>query len=389
VNASPAPVIAVDIPSGLNGTTGRADGLVMKADCTVTFFRKKPAHLLYPGRLLCGWTTLADIGIPQTVITELRANPATGPMAYDNKPGLWQDLLPRPSQDAHKYHRGHALVVSGPLHATGAARLAAVSALRVGAGLVTLASPMDAVSVNAAHLTAVMVQPFEHPDGIRDILNDKRKNVVVIGPGCGVGANTCTMVQHVLDSTAACVLDADALTSFGGSPQLHDTTEKHNHLFTHIKARPDHPVVLTPHEGEFKRLFGNLDPNGSKLDQARKAAETSGAVIVLKGPDTVIAAADGRASINDNAPPTLATAGSGDVLAGIIAGLLAQGMPAFEAASAAVWMHGACASSFGPGLISEDLPGQIPIILRHLEKKEFEDDEDFGYDDKESMTNLG
>jgi NAD(P)H-hydrate epimerase len=254
-------------------------------------------------------------------------------------------------------------VVSGPAHRTGAARLGARGALRAGAGLVTVASPPDAVASNAAHLTAIMLEPFDGPRGLAEVLSDSRRNVVLIGPGAGVGLATRLLVQVALEFDMAAVLDADALTSFT-IDQDDDEEPVVTHLFSLIKEVPGRNIVLTPHEGEFKRVFGDL--SGSKLDRARAAAQTAGAVVVLKGPDTVIAAPDGRAAINDNAPPWLATAGSGDVLAGFITGLLAQGMPAFEAACAAVWLHGECANTSGPGLIAEDLPEMLAGVLAKL-----------------------
>ena len=371
INAAGKPVVGVDVPSGLDGTTGRADGPVVQASLTVTFFRLKLGHVLLPGRTLCGEVRLADIGIPAGVLAEI------GPRAWVNRPPLWRALYPRPRADAHKYARGHAVVVSGPAESTGAARLGARAALRVGAGLVTLAGSAAATAINATHATAVMVRAVASDAALAEFLADERRNAVLIGPGAGVGAGTAETVLTALGSAAAAVLDADALTSF--APGEADAPVKaaglgflmrsaepdagREGLFAAIKTRKA-PVVLTPHEGEFKRLFGEMP--GSKLDRARTAAAASGAVVVLKGPDTVIAAPDGRAAINDNAPPWLATAGSGDVLAGLVLGLLAQRMPAFEAACAAVWLHGECASSFGIGLIAEDLPETLPQVLRQL-----------------------
>lgn len=347
INASGAKILAVDVSSGLDGTTGQAKGAVIEADATITFFRRKPGHLLLPGRRLCGAVTVADIGIPDAVLDRI------GSMTFEAGPALWRNLLPVPSIDGHKYSRGHALVVSGPGHRTGAARLGARAALRVGAGLVTVASPPDALAANAAHLTAIMLEPFAGPDGLSEILADTRKNAVLIGPGCGVGPATRALVEKVLASSAAAVLDADAITSFEDDPAG---------FFRQL--RPD--TVLTPHTGEFARLFGKPAAHASKLEAARAAAKACGAVVVLKGPDTVIAGPDGRAAINDNAPPWLATAGSGDVLAGLITGLRAQSMPAWEAACAAVWMHGDAARLYGPGLIAEDLPDALVGVLWEL-----------------------
>jgi hydroxyethylthiazole kinase-like uncharacterized protein yjeF len=370
INASGVPVLAIDVPSGLDGTTGAPTGPVITATRSVTFFRRKPGHLLLPGRRLCGDVKLADIGIPAAVLDTV------APRTFANSPELWRSAWPTPAVDAHKYARGHVIAVSGPAESTGAIRLGARSALRVGAGLVTVASPRAAFPVNAAHLTAVMVTPFDVPEGLVSVLADKRRNAVLLGPGCGVGPTTARMAEIALASGAACVLDADALTSFaatlaeagarfgflpgaeGAGPITPDM------LFDAIKARPDRPAVLTPHDGEFQRLFGTVP--GSRLDRARSAAATSGAVVVLKGADTCIAAPDGRAAINENAPPSLATAGSGDVLAGFIAGLLAQGLVAFNAAAAAVWLHGACANRIGAGLIAEDLPDVLPAVLRDI-----------------------
>ncbi|MDO9383360.1 MAG: NAD(P)H-hydrate dehydratase [Hyphomicrobiaceae bacterium] len=348
-NASGVPILAVDVPSGLDGTTGTAAGPVITAQRTITFFRCKPGHVLHPGRRLCGAVYVADIGIPRSVLDEI------GVKTSSNLPELWRDALPSLSIDDHKYKRGHAVAVSGPVGHTGAVRLAARAALRMGAGLVTIATPPDALIINATHVTAIMLLPFTGPLGLAEIFADHRKNAVLIGPGRGVGAQTQTEAATLLATGAAVVLDADALTSFAGQADL---------LAELVRAKPDRPVVLTPHEGEFARLFADF--TGSKLERARLAAARIGAVVVLKGADTVVAAPDGTASINANAPPSLATAGSGDVLAGFVTGLLAQGVPAFEAASAAVWMHGAAATAFGPGLIAEDLPDLLPRVLAQL-----------------------
>lgn len=351
MNARRLPVLAVDVPTGLDGTSGQVFDGAVRAHETVTFFRRKPAHLLEPGRSHCGRVTLADIGMPSEVLEAIR------PRAFANAPGLWQGQYPRPQSGGHKYTRGHTVVVSGPAHATGAARLGARAALRVGAGLVTIASPLDAVAVNAAHLTAIMLQPIAMPKGLADVLVDTRRNTVLIGPGTGVSDATRQMVEIALASRAGIVLDADALTSF---------SDFRAPLFSRIRNRDGCATVLTPHEGEFARLFGAPERTISKLERARNAAALSGAILVLKGPDTIIASPDGRAAINENAPPFLATAGSGDVLAGFIAGLLAQKMPPFEAACASVWLHGECANAFGPGLISEDLPEILPEVLKRV-----------------------
>ena len=346
-NGAGMPIVAIDVPSGVDGASGAIRGMAIKADLTVTFFRKKPGHVLTPGRDLCGELVVADIGIPASVL------PPIGARAWENGPHLWS--IPVPGAAAHKYSRGYCVVVSGAALQTGAARLTATSALRTGAGAVTLIGAEEALLVHAAHVTAVMLKPFATLAEFRDLVGGK-VNAVVIGPAAGVTDATRDHVLAVLDLVPAAVLDADALSVFKDMPEV---------LFGAIKARPDRPVVMTPHEGEFERLFGTVE--GSKLQRTRRAAARSGATVILKGSDTVIAAADGRAAINSNAPPSLGTAGSGDVLAGIAGGFLAQSMAGFEAASAAVWIHAEAANQFGrPGLISEDLPNLIPAALAGL-----------------------
>ena len=333
-----AKIVAVDLPSGVSGDTGAVLGAAAKADLTVTFHRKKPGHLLLPGRGLCGDVVVADIGIP----------PESG-RTFENAPALWPETPVRLDLAGHKYRRGHALVAGGA-ETMGAARMAARAALRAGAGLVTIASPREAFPIYAAAELAVMVRPFEGPAGYADILDDPRFTPLLLGPGLGVGARA--LVETAGATGRPMVLDADALTAFEDDPDA---------LFRLTRAAP---AILTPHGGEFARLFGKGE--GSKLAMARMAAERSGAVVILKGADSVIAAPDGRAAINANAPPTLATAGSGDVLAGIACGLMAGGAPPFEAAAAAVWLHGDIAAAFGAGLVATDLIDGIPPALNRL-----------------------
>jgi len=375
VRASGLPVCAVDVPTGLHGGSGQCPGVALQAELTVTFFRRKPGHLLLPGRALCGTVVCADIGIPATVL------PALSVATQANHPDLWRACFPWPAIDGHKYRRGQVLVI-GSAHMTGASRLACLAAARVGAGLVTLAVPPAAWAVQAAALTSVMVETLPDDGSLHGALADARRNALLIGPGLGRHARARMQVRQVLATGRPCVLDADALSAFAD----HHVGE----LFGALHGR----CVLTPHEGEFARLFGSSMPGssmpcssvsdssvpgdpvpgssvsggaGDKLQRARAAARHTGAVIVLKGPDTVIAAADGQAVINDNAPATLATAGTGDVLAGCIAGLLAAGMPAFQAACAAVWLHGLAADQLGWGLLAEDLPRALPTALNILQ----------------------
>jgi len=353
VTARDVPVIAVDVPTGIDATHGDVHGYAFKAAATVTFFRRKTGHLLLPGRLYCGDVRTVDIGIPASVLDEV------APHTFLNEPDFWLRYFPRLRIDGHKYHRGHAVVVSGPMESTGAARLGARAALRVGAGLVTVATSKAAFYINAAQLTAIMVAAYDGAQGLVDMLADPRLNAVLIGPGAGATPETRELVASVLASEATSVLDADALNAFSEAPQ---------DLFALIKAR-SMPTILTPHQGEFDRLFPELGNGASKLERARRAAEISGGVVVYKGPDTVVAAPDGLAAISESAPPWLATAGTGDVLAGLIVGLSAQGMAALDAAVAGVWVHGELARGFGPGMISEDMAELLPGVLQRLDKK--------------------
>jgi NAD(P)H-hydrate epimerase len=337
------PLIAVDVPSGVMGDTGEAADAVA-ACCTVTFVRKKPGHVLFPGRGLCGEIVVADIGIPASVLGSISVD------TCENAPQLWQHDLPRTKAAANKYTRGHALLLGGyPM--TGAARMAARAAARAGAGLTTIAVPEAAFAVYAATLTSIMVQPLVKAGDFARLLADRRYTALLIGPGAGVDETTRERTLAMLGTARPVLLDADAISIFAGDPAA---------LARAIQG----PCVMTPHEGEFARVF---DSGGDKLQRARAAAHCSGAVIVLKGADTVIAAPDGRCIVNSNAPASLATAGSGDVLGGMILGLLAQGMDAFLAAAAGVWLHGAAASDFGPGLLAEDLPDLLPPVLRRLD----------------------
>jgi len=337
-------VVAVDVPSGVHGDTGAVLGVAAEAALTVTFFRKKPGHLLMPGRSLCGEVCVADIGIPDTVLESI------APQQVENGPDLWKEDLRWPGPGDHKYSRGYALVVGGPV-LTGAARLAARAAQRAGAGAVGLAAPVDAQTIYKVSLESVMIQPFRDTASLRDLVENEKLDAVLMGPGAGLVTATRERASMALRSARAAVLDADALSVYEGAPDL---------LFDSVRG----PVILTPHEGEFCRLFPDL--SGGRLLRVRAAAARSNCVILLKGFDTTIAAPDGRLAINRNAPPDLATAGAGDVLAGIVVALMAQGLEPFLAACAGCWIHGAAAAKFGPGLIAEDLVELIPAVLRDL-----------------------
>ena len=284
--------------------------------------------------------------------TQTAADPAlygSTSKAFKNSPDLWLSKYPWPKRDGHKYQRGHVLVLGGA-EMTGASRLAARAALRIGAGVVTLAAPKSVWQVYASSLISVIVKAVSKIEDYEKLLQDERHNTLIIGPGARVGEQTREAVLTALATNRSIVLDADAITSFESC---------RDELFSAIHGS----CVVTPHEGEFARLF---ELTGDKLTRARAAAKLSGAVIVLKGSDTIIAAPDGRAIINGNAPPNLATAGSGDVLTGFIAGLLAQGLAPFESAAAAVWLHGEAATEFGEGLIAEDLSEALPKVLKRL-----------------------
>ena len=342
VRARELPSIAVDLPSGVDGDTGVVSTGALPADATVTFHRLKPAHVLFPGRALAGEIVLADIGIPK---------PAAGGTALLNGPGLWREQLHQPDWCWHKYRRGHAVVVGGPPQRAGASRLAAHAALRAGAGLVTLAVPRDTLGAYIGDPKALMVAPAAEPEGLGALITGSKVRSAVLGPGNGVGSATRNRVAAAAKAGLRLVLDADALTSFAADADS-----------LRALCATAGGAVLTPHDGEFRRLLPDVE--GDRLTRARVAAERIGAVVVSKGPDTVIAGTAGETIVNANAPATLATAGSGDVLAGIIGGLLASGMEPVAAAAAGVWLHGEAAQGFGVGLIADDLLNRIPSALQ-------------------------
>ncbi len=336
-------VVAIDLPSGLDGRTGAVLGAAFRAAHTVTFMTRKPGHLLMPGRELCGRLEIVDIGIPGRIV---RAQ--TNGRVAENTPAVWRSAMPAEQLETHKYKRGHLVVFSGEASKTGAARMSATAGLKAGAGLVTIAAPTEALAANSAHLTAVMLHAIDDAAALGHWLEDTRLQTFILGPGFGIGKRARKFVSLLRDRRL--VLDADGISSFKDDPQA---------LFTLFKGEPR--LVLTPHDGEFARLFPDIaaDKGAGKVDKALAAASRSNAAIIYKGADTVIASPDGRALINTNAPVWLATAGSGDVLAGIVGGLLAQGLPAFEAAAAAVWLHGEAGHRAGKGLTAEDLAAQV------------------------------
>ncbi len=327
------PVVAVDVPTGLNAATGSVDAGSLKANLTVTFCRKKTGHVLLPGKEHCGRIVTADIGITDAVVSAL------GTTCFENHPALWLKDFPLPTAEGHKYSRGHAVVYGGEKR-TGAACLAAAAAQKIGAGLVTITSPAKAWPVYSSYRASIMVDECNDIEGLKTILRDERKNVVLLGPGAGVDNTLRQAVEAVLSLNKSGVLDADVFSAYQDAPK---------DLFAKLSPK----YVLTPHAGEFERFFGVME--GTKPERALKAARISNAIVLIKGADTVIAAPDGTAVINTNAPPTLATAGSGDVLSGFITGLIAQKMPPFMAACAAVWLHGQAAKIYGLGLTAEDI----------------------------------
>ena len=354
INAAGVPVVAADLPSGIDGESGQVRGAAVRAAHTVTFCRMKPAHLLMPGKIHAGKIIVADIGIPDRIVSEVAGGISL------NTPEVWIGSYPWPRIDGHKYKRGHAIVVSGPAHATGAARLAANAALRAGAGLVTVAAPKAAIPVLSVALEAVMIREAQGAAGLKKLLADERLNAVLLGPGNGVGKATRAAIEAAAKAKRALLLDADAISSFTGESDKLGKLLKMNRI----------QALVTPHYGEFSKLFARdsaqLLKIESKIEKVRAAAKLLGAVVLLKGPDTVVASPDGRAVISNNAPPWLATAGAGDVLGGIALGLIAQGMPVFEAASAAVWLHGEAANEAGFGMTAEDLTPALKKVLERL-----------------------
>lgn len=337
------PVISVDLPSGINGQSGALLGAAFRAIKTISFAALKPAHMLQPAASFCGDIELVDIGIPQRILRSV------APAAFINQPSLWQEYMPRLGAQSHKYRRGHLTVFSGGAQSSGAARLCASAALHSGAGIITLAAP-DGASANvlAQHLTAMMQVKLDSLTALETWLSDPRHETFVIGPGFGDLTRLTSVLSRLVEKRV--VLDADALSAIARKP---------SHCFEQF-ATAGHRI-MTPHEGEFNRLFGEIaaDQSLSKVDKAKRAAKLSHSVVIYKGADSVIAAPDGRVAVNGNAPPSLATAGSGDVLAGICGALLANGVAAFEAACAAVWLHGDAAKRGPFNLNAEQLASLV------------------------------
>ena len=348
-NEADALRVACDIPSGISSDTGQILGTAFDADLTVTFSHKKRGHVLMPGLEFAGEVVVNDIGISEDAIMKLK------PTIFDNAPALWKEALPKPGKGDYKHQRGHLLVIGGPAEMSGAARMAARSALRSGAGLVTTLAPRDAVPVYAEKQLAVMSAGYDGDKEFEAAVTPRKYDAFVIGPGNGVGPDTCARVEAILKTGHPAVLDADALTSFETDSRA---------LFKMLHER----CVLTPHIGEFKRLWPSLDPEADKIGATKTAAKKAGCIILLKGPDTLIATPDGQVIVNTHAAPQLATAGSGDVLAGIIGGMLAQGMAPFLAAAAGAWIHGDTSLRLGAGLIAEDLIEKVPEVLAEFFK---------------------
>lgn len=360
-----ARVVSVDVPSGLDGTTGRIAGgeagMAVAADITVTFFRLKPGHCLYPGRSLCGRIALTDIGIEAGVLDRI------GCRATINRPSDWLHLVPLPSVSDHKYSRGHVIVMAGDM--PGAAVLAAQAARRI-AGYVTLAggNADDCRSISPGLVVRRGGDGWE--SSVRRAAVRPGSVAAVIGPGAGIDDDDAAteLRRRVLGwiaTAAPLVLDADGLTAFCGPENARDQgTARVDQLKA---ADCESRLVLTPHSGEFARLFPEIVRTDSdKLTATRQAARRAGGVVVHKGADTVVAAPDGRAAISVDAPPSLATAGTGDVLTGIVAALMSAGVAAFDAARIGVWIHAEAAHIAGPGMVAEDMTGAIGAAIQNL-----------------------
>jgi NAD(P)H-hydrate epimerase len=354
LHGRPCPIVAVDVPSGIDADTGAVLGAAPRAALTVTFGWPKRGHLLLPGREWARDVAVADIGCRDEELPDLPATPRV------NGAPVWRSALPLPSASDHKYSRGHTLVVGG--HAMpGATRLASRAARRIGVGMLTVAAPREAHPFYLSDQPGLIVRPMENAEDLAALLEDKRITAILVGSGLPPSAETRGLVETAIRSGRPVVIDGGGLTAFAGDP-------------SGLARLGRADIVLTPHAGEFARLFPNLDRVRDKVSRARDAARECRCTLVLKGADTVIASPGSAGAINMDAPAWLATAGSGDVLAGLVAGLLGQGAGPFEAAAAAVSLHGMAGAAFGPGLIAEDLPELIPEVLRGLEPVDSEVD---------------
>ena len=341
------PVVAVDIPSGVDGDSGACRGAVAPANLTVTFFRAKPGHYLLPGRELCGALAVRDIGIPDVVLDQI------APQVAVNAPALWRGALQPPTPEDHKYTRGHVLIVAGEM--PGASALAARAAVRAGAGMVTVGwfAEDDAAGrpfFDARLPAAILRQTFGDVEDLAQFCRDRKVRIVLAGQGFGRSAERQRKLSQIAQLPPKCILDAEAIAAVVST--MGDG-----------RGLPNTGMVLTPHSGEFAKIAGSEEAGAGKLEGTRRTAARTGATIVHKGFDSVIAAPDGRAAINPNASPVLASAGTGDVLAGTVAGLRAQGMPPFEAACAAAWCHAEAGRLCGPGLLADELPDRLPEAL--------------------------
>ena len=350
-NRKQVPIISIDIPTGIDSSSGAIRGAAIKASKTITFEFLKLGHLIYPGRKYCGDIIVSSIKIPE----ECHKNNIS--KIFVNVPKLWKEKIPTHEAEVHKYNKGHTLIMGGKKHKSGAAKLAAVAALRAGSGLVTIAINEDAIESYASNLLSIMLEVYDAKDQINKLIKKKKINSVVIGPGFGISNHTIDLLEELVNQNLNVVIDADAISVF----------QNELNRFKNLLCKSKN-LVITPHDGELRRIFPTL--KGNRLERALKAAKFFNSVVVLKGPDTVIANYNGEAVVNYNGSTDLATAGSGDVLSGIIAGLLAQGMPLFESSSAAVWMHSKAALFKGTGLIAEDLPDLIPNVLKELSIEE-------------------
>ncbi len=352
INHSKTPVLAIDVPSGLNGDSGQIMGTAIKATYTSSFYRPKQGHYLYPGREICGELYIDNIGIPERVNEELSVN------QHINTPEQWSSIGRSKQQNSHKYNHGSVMVVSGAKTMRGAAVLSSNAAMRAGAGLVTIAEAKDDLEVHPRSFAAIMQIEVPKTDSQEEwakVQKQKKVSATLIGPGCLPNEETKNRVLSLIECSERIILDAGAITAFAGvKKKLANALNK--------RSEKEPISVLTPHEGEFKKLFPEVDM-ANKVDAAREAAKQLNAIIVLKGPDTVIAAPQGKVLVNINAPSSLATAGSGDVLAGIIVSLASnQELPLYEAAAAAVYIHSECANRIGTELIADDLIDHIAAV---------------------------